>query len=173
MITRSLLRTLLIGCALGAVVTTSAQEDELPIPPERLQEVKAQRSAYLTQKMGLSPEGSQRFWPVYNQYDKELEALRKERREAHKAVKKDVELTEAEASAAIDKELASQQKELDVRKKYTTEFKKNVGAVKTMKLFRAERDFNRELLGRMRDRQQGGRGAEGRPGGPPGERPEH
>lgn len=168
-----IIRNLLSAVALCTPVLLLAQEPEPQIPEEKLQEIKAQKVAYLTQKMDLTPEESQKFWPVYNQYDKELEALRKERREAHKAVKKDVELTEAEASAAIDKELASQQKELDVRKKYTTEFKKNVGAVKTMKLFRAERDFNRELLGRMRDRQQGGRGAEGRPGGPPGERPEH
>lgn len=161
MITRSLLRTLLIACALGAVVTTSAQEDELPIPPERLQEVKAQRSAYLTQKMGLSPEESQRFWPVYNQYDKELETLRRERREGHRALRADADLTDAEAAGHIDRELASQQRELDLRKRYSGEFIMLIGARKTLELHRAERDFNRELLRRMRERQGE------RPGPPP------
>lgn len=131
-----------------------AQEGEPIIPEEKLQEIKAQKVAYLTQKMDLTPEESQKFWPVYNQYDKELEALRKERREAHKALKDRTDLNEAEASKAIDDELAGQQKELDLRRKYAAEFKKTVGAQKTMKLFRAERDFNRELLSRLRDRMQ-------------------
>jgi Skp family chaperone for outer membrane proteins len=156
---------LIPAVALCAPSILFAQEGEPAIPEEKLQEIKAQKVAYLTQKMDLTPEESQKFWPVYNQYDKELEGLRKERREAHKAMKTDTEMTEAEATAAIDRELASQQKELDLRKKYTAEFKKNVGAVKTMKLFRAERDFNRELLGRMRDHHKDGRPGEGRPGG--------
>lgn len=161
MMTRHLLRTLVLGLTLGSALVASAQEDDLPIPPERLQEVKAQRSAYLTQKMGLSPEESQRFWPVYNQYDKELEALRRERREGHRALRTDADLTDAEAAGHIDRELASQQKELDLRKRYSGEFIKLIGARKTLELHRAERDFNRELLRRMRERQGE------RPGPPP------
>lgn len=161
MMTRHLLRTLVLGLTLGSALVASAQEDDLPIPPERLQEVKAQRSAYLTQKMGLSPEESQRFWPVYNQYDKEMEALRRERREGHRALRTDVDLTDAEAAGHIDRELASHQKELDLRKRYSGEFIKLIGARKTLELHRAERDFNRELLRRMRERQGE------RPGPPP------
>ncbi|HMQ75907.1 MAG TPA: hypothetical protein PKE21_07075 [Flavobacteriales bacterium] len=159
--TRHLLRTLVLGLTLGTVFLACAQEDDLPIAPERLQEVKAQRSAYLTQKMGLSPEESQRFWPVYNQYDKELEALRRERREGHRALRTDADLTDAEAAGHIDRELASQQQELDLRKRYSGEFIKLIGARKTLELHRAERDFNRELLRRMRERQGD------RPGPPP------
>ncbi len=117
----------------------------------------------------LSPAEAEKFWPVYNQYDKETEANRKEMRAEHKAAKKDTELTEAEASAAIDKELAGRQKELDIRKKYAAEFKKTIGAVKTLKLAKAERDFRKELIKRMRDRmgdrQEGGGGR--RQGGRP------
>lgn len=161
MMTRHLLRTLVLGLTLGTALLACAQEDDLPIAPERLQEVKAQRSAYLTQKMDLSPEESQRFWPVYNQYDKELEALRRERREGHRALRTDADLTDAEAAGHIDRELASQQKELDLRKRYSGEFIKLIGARKTLELHRAERDFNRELLRRMRERQGD------RPGPPP------
>jgi Skp family chaperone for outer membrane proteins len=165
------MKTILSKSVLGALallssIATSAQEPDPQIPEEKLQEIKAQKVAYLTQKMDLTPEESQKFWPVYNQYDKELEALRKERREAHKAMKDKTDLSEADAAKAIDDELASQQKELDLRKKYTAEFKKTIGAKKTMMLFRAERDFNRELLGRMRDRMKGDK--DGPPhGGPP------
>jgi len=157
-------RALLVASGLLLTGAVTAQDDEPPIPPERLQEIKAQKSAYLTQKMGLTPEESQKFWPVYNQYDKELDALRKERRDAHKAMRADAEVTEAEATAAIEKEMANQQRELDLRKRYSADFIKSVGARKTLLLARSERDFNRELLRRMKER------TGDRPGPPPGER---
>lgn len=149
-----------------------AQEDEVPaIPQERMQEIKAQRTAFLTQRLDLTPEEAQKFWPVYNQYDKESDAVRKEMRDAHKATRKDSDLTDAEASAAIDKELAGRQKELDLRRKYAPEFKKLIGPVKTLKLAKAERDFNKELIKRMRDRLEDRRGGGPDGGGPGGRRP--
>ncbi len=168
-----MLNMMTLSVALIAMPLVSlAQEDEVPaIPQERVQEIKAQRTAFLTQRLDLTPEEAQKFWPVYNQYDKESEAVRKEMREAHKATKKDSDLTDAEASAAIDKELAGRQKELDLRRKYSAEFKKVIGPVKTFKLGKAERDFNKELIKRMRDRMEdrrgGGDGGGRRPGGRP------
>ena len=158
---RFLLTTLLVAPSL---LGTAQDDDMPPIPEERLKEIKAQKTAYLTTKMELTPEESQKFWPIYNQYDKELETLRKERRDAHKALKGTAELTEVEAASAIDKELAAQQKELDLRKRYSAEFRKEVGAKKTLMLARSERDFNRELLKRLRDRHEERR--EGEPRGP-------
>lgn len=166
---KTMIHRILLGALLCFPAAISvAQDDELPaLPEERLKEIKAQKTAYLTTKMELTPEESQKFWPVYNQYDKELEAVRKERRDAHKALRASSELSEAEAAAAIDKELAAQQKELDLRKRYSVEFRKVVGAKKTLMLARAERDFNRELLKRLRDRredrQDGERRGPGRP----------
>lgn len=141
----------LLLCATTAAV--SAQDDDMPaIPEERMQEIKAQKTAFLTQRLDLSPAEAEKFWPLYNQFDKELDANRKEMRADHKAMKKDTELTEAEASAAIEKEMAGRQKELDIRKKYAADFKKTIGAVKTLKLGKAERDFRKELIKRFRDR---------------------
>lgn len=161
---KNLLTTGLLLALFVSPVASSAQDEDLfSIPEERMQELKAQKTAFLTQRLDLSPAEAEKFWPVYNQFDKELEANRKEMREANKSVKKDDDLTEAEASAAIDRDIASRQKELDTRKKYAVEFKKTIGAVKTMKLAKAERDFKKELIKRVRDRMEERRG--GQPGG--------
>lgn len=141
---------LLLSATTAAV---PAQDDDMPaIPEERMQEIKAQKTAFLTQRLDLSPAEAEKFWPLYNQFDKELDANRKEMRADHKAMKKDTDPTEAEASAAIDKEMAGRQKELDIRKKYAADFKKTIGSVKTLKLGKAERDFRKELIKRFRDR---------------------
>ena len=163
------MRTMGIALALGLAIAATAQEDDMPqIPEERLQEIKAQRTAFLTQRLDLSPAEAEKFWPVFNQYDKEQEVVRKELRDMHRGMRKDTEVSEAEAAAAIDKELAARQKELDIRKKYAADFKKTIGAVKTLKLAKAERDFRKELIKRFRDRMEdrrdgGGRRQGGRP----------
>ncbi|MFN8350392.1 MAG: hypothetical protein U0U25_02890 [Flavobacteriales bacterium] len=168
---KTIMRTMGIALALGLAIAATAQEDDMPqIPEERLQEIKAQRTAFLTQRLDLSPAEAEKFWPVFNQYDKEQEVVRKELRDMHRGMRKDTEVSEAEAAAAIDKELAARQKELDIRKKYAAEFKRTIGAVKTMRLGKAERDFNRELLKRLRDRMEERRNGAPPPGGRPGRR---
>lgn len=166
---RTLVKHTLLLLFTAAALNTAAQDDDMPaIPEERMQEIKAQKTAFLTQRLDLSPAEAEKFWPVYNQFDKELDANRKEMRAEHKAAKKDTDFTEAEASAAIDKEMAGRQKELDIRKKYAAEFKKTIGAVKTLKLGKAERDFRKELIKRFRDRMEERRDGGGRrPGGKP------
>lgn len=152
---RTLLHRIATVAAVGVLsMAAFAQEDDMPLPEDRMQEIKSQKVAFLTQRMDLTPEEAQKFWPIYNAYDKEIEACRKEMRDGRKALKKDDEVTEAEASAAIDRELSGRQRELDIRKKYAAEFKKAIGAIKTLRLAKAERDFNKELLGRIRERMQ-------------------
>ncbi len=160
---RTIFPRLLVVLLFALPFLAIAQDEDLPpIPEERRQEIKAQKTAFLTQRMDLTPVEAEKFWPVYNQYDKELEIARQESREFHRALRKDDEITESEAAAAIEKDLAGRQKELDIRRKYAADFKKTIGAVKTLRLGKAERDFNRELVKRMRDRMQDHRGG-GRP----------
>lgn len=150
---RFLLLAALAGSNAPAIL---AQEDELPpLSDERIKEIKAQKSAYITSKLGLTPEESQKFWPIYNEMDDKQEVIRKEMRDLHKGQKRDgQEMTEAEASQLLDKALANRQKELDLEKTYAEQFKKSIGAVKTVKLKKAERDFHREVLKKFRERMQ-------------------
>ena len=156
MSTIDLIRTTALSGLLLLSFVSVAQDEPPPMSEERMQEIKAMKSAYLTSRMGLTPEEAQRFWPVYNQYDAELEAVRKEMLVARRSAKRNADqMTEAEAAKLIDSELAGRQKELDIRKKYAETFKKGIGAVKTAELYRAEHEFNRELLRRYKDQEAG------------------
>lgn len=144
-------RLLLLVIFGGLVPCVMAQDEPPPLSPERMQEVKAMKSAYITQRLGLGPEDAQRFWPVYNQYDQEVERIRQERREAHRAWREKENPTDAEARAVLNADLSSHQRELDVRKRYVEEFIRVIGPQRTLRLGHAEREFNRQLLHRMRD----------------------
>lgn len=134
-----------------------------PPTPERLQEIKAQKSAFITTKLALTPEEAQQFWPIYNEYDDKQDALRKEMRELLKGARDDQGMTEAEAAQLLEKGLQHRQKEIDLERSYQERFKKCIGAVKTVKLRKAEHDFNREVLRKFRDRLEDRRGGDGPP----------
>lgn len=164
---KTIMRNAAMFLAMGLATLGAAQDEEMPqMPEERARQIKSQRIAFISQRLDLSPAEAEKFWPVFNQYDREQEAVRKELRDLHRELRKDAANTEAEAGAALDREMAARQKDLDIRRKYVGEFRRTIGAVKALQLGRAERDFNRELLKRLRER------VEERRGGPPGDRPD-
>lgn len=167
---KQLLHCLMMLMAVAISPIAIAQDDDgPPIPEERMQEIKAQKSAYLTQKMALTPEEAQRFWPIYNQMDEELGKARREHMEFKRTLRqKEESMTEKEASEFLDREIAMREKDLQVRKKYDPQLRKAIGAQKLVQMHKAERDFHREVMKRFRDRGDGQRGGgrPGKPGGP-------
>src|ERR1041385_3852112 len=57
---------------------TPPQQESQRAIPER---VEAFKVGFLTQRLNLTPTEAKAFWPVYNEYEAELEKLRKTRRE--------------------------------------------------------------------------------------------
>lgn len=147
--------TLLI--ALCAVVFTpvvaQGTDDDQHASKEKMAEIKAQKSAYITTKLELTTEQAQQFWPLYNAYDAQQDVIRKEARELGRGARNSGDaLTEAQAAEMIAKHLANLQKEVDLDNQYSDKFKKSIGAVKTVQLRLAEQDFNREVLRRLKER---------------------
>ncbi len=147
-----------------SVISLSAQ----PSPPdpdkmdERREEIETMKIGFITKKLDLSSEEAKTFWPVYNKFQDELEAIRKQRRNDMRDFRENFkELNDKEAEKLIDNEIASRQKELDVMKSYHLQFKKILPVKKVLLLYRSEEDFKRELLDRLRDRKGG------HPGPPP------
>lgn len=130
-------------------------------PKENVDErIAALKVGFLTDRLNLSAEEAKSFWPVYNNFRDELEALRKSRRENIRMNEDKLdELSDKEVEKSVDAELAFRQSEIDIFKKYHSQFKQVLPIKKVAKLYRAEEDFKRQLLERMRD---------GRKDGPPG-----
>ena len=124
---------LLVLLYAGIVTTAVAQEQR---DAGRLQ---AYKIAFLTRKLSLTPEEAQKFWPIYNKYEGELRAARIEGR-------------------TTKKEIETEEKILNIRKKYITEFTKAISEEKVNQLFKAEREFStivqKEFLERRNQRRQ-------------------
>jgi hypothetical protein len=109
------------------------------------EKIQAQKVAYITQKLVLTVEESQKFWPVYNEYDAQKEVLNKAYRQKMKAYKK-ATITEAQADSIIIADISHDQALLDLKKLYIAKFKAVIPATKVAKLSEAEREFKRMLL---------------------------
>ncbi len=149
---------LLIFAVVFSTQYTYSQEELESSKREKLQALKV---AYLTEELSLTPEEAQSFWPLYNELEDKMKAIRKAQRENRMNAKKNLEtMSDAELTVSIDKELAFEQKELDLKKEYNVLFKKILPIRKVAKLHASEQGFRRELLRGAKDRRK-------IPGGPP------
>lgn len=90
--------------------------------------------AYITRKLNLTPEEAQHFWPIYNQYAKELREARIANRD-----RTDIEMDEIL---------------LNIRKKYNSQFTNALPPEKVNQFFRSEREFNNFVRREWMERSQ-------------------
>ena len=115
---------------------------------KKRERIEVQKIAFITKQLDLTPEEAQKFWPVYNQFSDARKQLHKQ----HKENRKDINnLSDSEIEQVIDNHIILDQKELDIKKKYHTEFKKVLSNKKIAKLYHSEDQFKRELLKRIRE----------------------
>lgn len=116
--------------ALGVVINGRAQEADAKDGGK----LEALKIAFLTKKLDLSTEEAQRFWPIYNNYTKEIRLIRVEQKLKN--------LPEIEVEDRI----------LTVRKKYNTEFSKAINSEKVNTFFKSEKDFRNTIQKELQER---------------------
>jgi hypothetical protein len=130
--------------------------------------IKAHKIAFISTELDLKSTEAEKFWPVYNEMEAELEKINKEKRKDHKKFKNFEDLSEDEAYAVTERLFDYESQENAIRKKYLGIFATVVGKKKAAKVFYAEEKFKRELLKRIKKGQQEhGPKHEGHPQGGP------
>lgn len=108
--------------------------------------------AYITQKLGLTSEEAQKFWPVYNKFNDDLQKLRSSTKDKlADELSELASMSETEAEKTLNEMLNYKISEAEMIKKYASEFKKVLPIKKVVMLYKAENDFKRELLKKLRD----------------------
>lgn len=139
------IQTFIVGLLLCLCFQAKAQDGDNPALKDK---IKAYEVAYLSQQLNLTPEEAQKFWPLYNNYTREVEQLIAERRRNRQDEKKD----DNAARQALNKEMDIEQKLLDVRKRYNQEFLKALPPRKAGNVFKAEREFRGQLIRQLKER---------------------
>jgi len=125
--------------------------------------VQVERIAYLTEKIGLTPEEAQQFWPIYNEMENKRTALFEERASIiQRFMNHSDNLTERQIAEQLNRLVAIQQQEAALPAEYDARFRKVLSSRKVMNLYVAEMGFRNYLLQNIRYRVD-----EGGPNRPP------
>ena len=129
--------------SMSGIATSIQAQNDAPqnAANDKKERVEALRIAYLTNRLNLSAEEAQRFWPIFNQYKGDLKTLRQ-----------NFHPKGATIQLTADQELEFEQKKLDLKKRYKPQFESTIGKEKVNRLVTAEEDFKKELMRIMRER---------------------
>ncbi len=112
--------------------------------PGKADKVEALKVSFITEKINLTPQEAQNFWPLYNEYNDKIKFTRKAFRQQYANVN-DFK-SDKEADDYLAAELKLRQTEVDLQKEYFDKFKKILGSKKTGLLRKAEEEFKKEVL---------------------------
>lgn len=143
-------QTVFKKCALILVcsITISQAYAQKDRPLE--ERIEAQRIAFITQRVNLSPEEAQSFWPIYNEYRAQEKALRSDKQSPGDIM----DMDESEASLYINQVLLREQQELNLKKDYTEKLRAVISAKKIIRFYAAERMFKERLVQIMSQRRK-------------------
>ena len=143
------MRTLITLLLLASCITLNAQENR----EKRDERIRTFKVGFLTERLELSPEEAQSFWPIYNAFDKDMERLRKSEFEAIHSTRTDFEsITEPQAAQILSTVLDVEQKRAQYKTQLAEKLQKVLPTKKVLALFKAEEDFKRRLLKQLRKR---------------------
>lgn len=117
---------------------------------ENHENLKALKTAFITQQLNLSPKEAESFWPIYNIYDNKVYELKVIRnKEARNIIKQQGALeaiSDKEADELVAKLIKNEEEELYAKKELFRGLKNVISSKKILQLQKAEHDFNRKLL---------------------------
>ena len=115
-------------------------------PTSKRDKIEALRASFINQKINLTTQESQLFWPLYNEYNDKIDFLKKSFRQQFFRNIDFNKLSDKEAEAYINAELTLKQKEYELYKEYFEKFKKILPIKKVALLRIAEEEFKKELI---------------------------
>ncbi len=106
--------------------------------------------AFITDKLNLTSEEAQKFWPIYNQYKDQAKKIRQDAKP-----QKDVQdMTDAEAEQFIKSSFEKDTKELDLKKEFVQKLRGVLAPKKIAQLQGLEKEFKKELLEKAKERRR-------------------
>lgn len=120
---------------------------------ERLKSLKV---SFITERLDLSENEAQKFWPVYNDYEKKTGQIR---HNELKALRKDIrnnidQMTNEEANVVIDKLTNVEMRLITLRQENMKKLSEILSPVKLLKLKMAESDFKKRMLNELKKRRK-------------------
>lgn len=106
--------------------------------------VETLRVAFITKSLELTDAEAEKFWPVYNEYNDKIRAIRKSLRQGYR--NRSETMSDKEAEQLYNLFIQTKQAEAETHKLYNERLKAIVGAKKMVKLHIAEEAFRIKVM---------------------------
>ncbi len=124
---------ILVLAVSGLIVKAQTTDQSGEVTEQKQQNIEALKVAFISKELELTPAEAEKFWPVYNQYSKELKALK---------------VPSSDEVDVLDRD----EKVLNLRKSYKDQFTKLLGAQRMNRLYGAEGRFRQVLIKAIKQR---------------------
>lgn len=114
---------------------------------------KSKKISFITEKLSLTPQEAEKFWPVYNQFEKErMECQHKRRELERKAFDESKTLSDQEITKTLKEISDTFKKENELNDIYNEKFLKILSPQKVLLLYRAEGQFRAHMFDQFKKR---------------------
>ena len=140
-------KLVLIFFILFTVSQAMAQDSD----KDKWERIKALKVAYFTQELNLTDKVAEKFWPIYNRYEKA-------RHELHKREHIELEnvecINETEANELLDEFLTVENEEYKIKKQLFRELREIISAKDIIKMHKLEDEFHKKLIKEYRSKKE-------------------
>ncbi|MFC6224550.1 hypothetical protein ACFP2F_14975 [Hymenobacter artigasi] len=114
---------------------------------QRLGQLENAKIAFITNRVSLTQDQAQKFWPLYNEFS----TRRRELNRSGRLLRRDVTegMTDPQIRDNFTQAFNMRQQELNLEKEYFDKFQKVISLRQVAQLFQAERDFTKEVIKRV------------------------
>ncbi len=115
--------------------------------------LRARKAEYINEKLELTGEKKDQFWKIYTGFEQKKRDIRIDMTQNRLGLRKST-ITDKEASKIIETELELKQAMVDLEKEYVDRYRDVLTPVQIITLYKAEDDFNKVVMERLRQMRQ-------------------
>ena len=144
-------KLILLACLFFTTMTIIAQPEGRKGMKDKIRNLKIE---FITEKLDLSSVEAEKFWPIYNVFDKAYMELRHEKLKGLKDnLKKEInEISEAAALSKLNEMTAIEDELVQLKQSFRTQLEGIISNKKILLLKIAEDGFNRRMMDKLKRR---------------------
>lgn len=125
----------------------------------RMEKYRTEKVSFLTTRLDLTPAEAEKFWPIYNEMEKERWEAQKSRRNLENKVSEAEESLSENEIINLTRDFAgSMQKEGALMASYNEKLLKVLPPKKVLNLYKTENEFRMHMIKKYRDNDKGDKG---------------
>jgi hypothetical protein len=130
---------------------------------ERIEKFRSMKIAFYTERLNLTPAEAEKFWPAYNEHEKEMREISRYRHfKPQNMDERLANMTDREAEEMADEMIEARKKEVQLEAAFHKDLKKILPPKKVMRLYITEIQFREYMLRRIRDERSEGQREKGK-----------